>query len=68
MSYTNRTDAESHRPRTGMRTAVQGAVADARDWSDLTTRLEPLGILVEVETPQPLEVVRRAAPGGEYHH
>ncbi len=63
-----RSDGESPRLRTDMRDAVLGAIADAQDWTDLTTRLEPLGILVEVETPQPLEIVRRTAPAGGFQH
>ena len=52
----------------GTRSRVEGALAAARDWADLARRLEPLGLLIEVEDALPLDAVRSRAPRGAPLH
>ena len=52
----------------GIRARVDHALAAARDWADLSRRLAPLGLLVEVEDAVPLDAVRRRAPRGAPLH
>ncbi len=52
---------------TGTRDAIIDAVARAADWSDLARRLAPLGLVIEADGTEPLELVRRPAPACPVH-